>query len=147
MLELTFEKLLILLVVFLLGIIIGLLLRIRDQLNLTLRRAIRATLTFQIDQIKGDFSMPATISIGKTATAKFTELDAQGVAVPPVGAVTFSSSNPAIATVDPTSGVATGVAPGSAVISAVDAGDNLQASDTLTVADVAVSATLVLAAN
>ena len=91
--------------------------------------------------------MPATINVGKTATAKFTEFDAQNVAVPPVGQVTFSSATPSVATVDPASGICTGVAPGTSVISATDAGDNLMASDTLTVADVAVSATLTLTAN
>ena len=91
--------------------------------------------------------MPATINIGKTATARFNEYDAQGIVVPPVGAVTFNSSNTAVATVDPSTGICTGVTPGTSVISAVDAGDNMQASDTLTVADVATTATLVLTAN
>ena len=91
--------------------------------------------------------MPATVQVGKTASAVFTEFDAQGNKVPPVGAVTFASDFTAVATVDPSSGVATGVSIGTANISAVDAGDNLTASDVLTVVDTATSATLVLTTN
>ena len=92
--------------------------------------------------------MPASIVVGKTATAVFTEFDGGGNKVPPVGAVTFTSDNAAVATVDPASGIATGVSVGTANISAIDAGNNLTASDALTVtADVATTATLVLTAN
>lgn len=91
--------------------------------------------------------MPATIRVGKTATAVFTEFDAAGVAVPPVVAPAFSSASPAVATVDPASGVVTGVSAGTSVISGADSGDSLSASDTVTVTDPAVSATLILTAN
>lgn len=110
------------------------------------QRAVRATLHFKSPI--GVTIMPASIAVGKTATAVFTEFDAGGVAVAPVGAVTFTSDNPAVATVDPTSGIATGVTAGTANISAVDAGNSLTAADALTVtAALAVTATLVLTAN
>src|SRR5271155_3786881 len=95
-------------------------------------------------------SMPATILVGATATAVFTEFTGPGgtgVTIPPIGAVSFPSDNPAIATVDPASGIATGVSAGTANISGTDAGNSLTASDVLTVtAAVAESATLVLTA-
>jgi hypothetical protein len=102
----------------------------------------------------GGNGMPATIQVGGTATATFLEWSGPGgtgVQVPPVGAVTYSSDNPAVATVDPNTGIATGVSAGTANISGTDAGNNLTASDVLTVSapppPVAVSATLNLVAN
>ena len=101
-----------------------------------------ATLSF------GEKGMPATIQVGKQAQSNFKEWsgpNGTGTELPPVGPVSFSSDNPAVATVDPTSGVATGVAPGTANISGTDGGNNLTASDVLTVsAPVAQSATLTL---
>ena len=98
--------------------------------------------------------MPATILVGATATAVFTEFTGPGgtgVTIPPIGAVSFASDNAAVATVDPASGIATGVSAGTANISGTDAGNSLTASDVLTVTaappPVAQSATLVLTAN
>jgi uncharacterized protein YjdB len=95
--------------------------------------------------------MPATIHVnGHGAVAVFTEFDAPGGTgnkVPPIGPVSFTSSDPTVATVDATGNCAA-VAPGTVTISATDAGNSLSASDTLTVtAAIAVSATLVLTAN
>ena len=126
------------------------LLKMLDELveiirTLLLHPATHATLHFTSGGIT---LMPASIVVGKTATAVFTEFDGGGNKVPPVGAVTFTSDNAAVATVDPASGIATGVSVGTANISAIDAGNNLTASDALTVtADVATTATLVLTAN
>ena len=97
--------------------------------------------------------MPATIIVGGTATASFLEWTGPagtGSNIAPVGAVAFASDNPAVATVDPASGIATGVSAGTANISGTDAGNGLTASDVLTVnapQPVAVSATLSLTAN
>jgi hypothetical protein len=95
---------------------------------------------------KGDHNMPATIQVGKTATAVFTEFDAQGNKVPPLGTVGFTSSAPPVATVD-ANGICTGVSAGSATIVGLDDKDQMTASDVLTVTDPAASATLVLTAN
>ncbi len=100
---------------------------------------------------KGAFLMPASIVVGGNgAQAAFTEwsgLNGTGSQVAPVGAVSFTSDNPAVATVDPTSGLCTAVSVGTANISGADAGNSLTASDALTVtAAVAQSATLTLTA-
>jgi hypothetical protein len=114
-------------------------------------KAQSATLTLTAEQ--GD-EMPATIQVGQTATATFLEWsgpNGTGVQVPPSGAVSYASDTPSVATVDPNTGIATGVGPGTANISGTDAGNNLTASDVLTVQAAppppAVSATLTLVAN
>jgi hypothetical protein len=94
----------------------------------------------------------ANILVGGTITALYQEWsqpNGSGVVVPPTGAVAYSSDNPAVATVDPVSGLCTGVSQGSANISANDAGlpsPGLPASAVLNVAPapppVAVSSTL-----
>lgn len=109
--------------------------------------ALSATLRFE-----GDSDMPATINVGgKGAQAVFTEFNGAngtGSPVAPIQPPVFSSSDATIATVDPASGAVTAVAPGSATISASDAGNGLSASDTVTVLPaLAVSATLVVTAN
>jgi len=97
--------------------------------------------------------MPATILVGGTANSLFQEWtgpNGTGTVVPNAGAPAFSSDNPAVATVDPATGVATGVAPGTANISGTDPANGLTASDVLTVNAVvqpAVSATLTLTPN
>jgi len=97
--------------------------------------------------------MPATIDVGKTANSLFQEWtgpNGTGTVVPNAGAIAYTSSNPAVATVDPASGVATGVSAGTASITGTDPVNNLTASDTLTVIapppPPAVSATLTLTA-
>lgn len=118
---------------------------IRDILS---RTAESATLTFRSE------SMDATIQVGKTANAVFAEFDGPngtGNQVPPTGAVSFASDNPSVATVDPTTGLCTGLAAGTANISGTDAGNGLQASAVLTVTaaggGTAQSATLTLTPN
>jgi hypothetical protein len=110
-----------------------------------LPRATSATLTL----IGG--SMPATILIGGTANSLFQEWtgpNGTGTVIPNAGAIAYTSSNPAVATVDPASGIATGVTAGNATISGTDPVNSLTASDTLTVtAPAAQSATLTLTAN
>lgn len=97
--------------------------------------------------------MPATILVGGTANSLFQEWtgpNGTGTVVPNAGAPAFVSDNPAVATVDPASGVATGVSAGTANISGTDPANSLTASDVLTVnavATPAVSATLTLSPN
>jgi hypothetical protein len=99
-------------------------------------------------------TMPATILVGATANSLFQEWtgpSGTGTVVPNAGAPAFTSDNPAVATVDPASGVATGVSAGTANITGVDPANNLTASDVLTVNTVAPppaqSATLTLTPN
>lgn len=98
---------------------------------------------------KGIIKMPATIAIGKTATAVLQEfVVAGGPAVPNVGPVVYSSSDPTIATVDPSSGLVTAIAAGVATITGLDQGNSLTASDTVSdTAPVATVATLTITPN
>lgn len=96
--------------------------------------------------------MPATISVGKTASSLFQEWSGPsgtGTVLPNAGTINYTSSDATIATVDST-GLVTGVAAGSATISGVDSVNSLSASDSVTVTAVVVvaqSATLTLTAN
>lgn len=99
-------------------------------------------------------TMPATILVGGTANSLFQEWTGPGgtgTVVPNAGAPAFVSDNPAVATVDPASGVATGVSVGTANITGTDPVNSLAGSDVLTVNAAppppAVSATLTLTAN
>ena len=67
--------------------------------------------------------------------------------VAPVGPLSYASDNPAVATVDPSTGAGVGVAVGTCNVTVTDAGNSLSAKDSLTVVDKAVSATLNLAAT
>jgi uncharacterized protein YjdB len=97
--------------------------------------------------------MPATIVVGQTATAVYTEWsgpNGTGTALPDAGAVTFASSDTVNAPVDPNTGIVTGVGPTTATITGTDATNGLTASDTCTVTSpitTAQSATLVVTAN
>ncbi len=115
-----------------------------------LNRPQSATLTLQVP----GGTMPATILVGGTASSLFQEWsgpNGSGTVVPNAGVPAFASDNPAVATVDPSTGVATGVAAGVANISGTDPANGLSASDVLTVNDVtpppAQSATLTLTPN
>ena len=126
--------------------------RLLELVNLILRLfpATSATLTFRTTQ---GATMPATILVGKTATSLFQEWtgpNGTGTVVPNAGTIAYTSNNTAVASVDPVSGIATGVSIGVAVIVGTDPVNSLTANDTLTVtapASGAVSATLSLTAN
>lgn len=105
-----------------------------------------ATLTYHH---KGE-KMPVTLLVGQTANPTYQEWsgpNGTGDPLPPAGAVTYASSDATKVSVDPNSGVPTGVALGSAKITATDAANGLSASDTITVTEVAQSATLTFTAN
>ncbi len=115
-------------------------------------RGIRVILTPRLSaRLKiGDHHMPATLLVGSTATAVWQEFsgpNGTGDKLPPAGAVTFSTSDGNIATVDPSSGLVTAVAIGSATISGADAANSLTASDSVTVTETAQSATLTVVPN
>jgi hypothetical protein len=95
---------------------------------------------------KGNRLMPAQLLIGQTATAVLHEFVSQGGAeLAPIGPVSYSSSDPTIATVDPASGLITAVAPGTATITGLDGGNSLTASDSVSDTPlVATVATLVI---
>ena len=119
-----------------------------EAVNRILNRPQSATL-----KIEGT-EMPASILVGGTASSLFQEWtgpSGTGTVVPNAGAPAYTSDNPAVATVDPASGVATGVSAGTANITGTDPVNNLTASDVLTVntppPPPAVSATLTLTAN
>ena len=114
-------------------------------IELHLRPRLSATLT-----IKQGGKSVATLLVGKTAQAMWQEFsgpNGTGDKLPPAGQVTFTSSDPAVATVDPNSGLITAVALGSVTISGVDAANSLTASDSLTDTEVAQSATLTIVPN
>ena len=124
---------------------------LRRELNELEKKAHSATLTI------GDSSMPAAIVVGgngaKAVFTEFTGPNGTGNPIAPIQTPVFSSSDATVATVDQ-SGNVTAVAPGTATISAVDNGNKLSASDTVTVTaavtpppPVAQSATLVVTAN
>lgn len=90
--------------------------------------------TFILRDSKGDFmGAPATIQVGGSgAKASFAEFDQFGQPINGPGPINFSSSDPAIATID-ASGNVVAVAAGTCTLSATDAGDNLTDSVALTV--------------
>lgn len=99
-------------------------------------------------KIKGETM--ATLLVGKTAQAVWQEFsgpNGTGDKLPPAGAVTYTSSDPAVATVDPSSGLVTAVAIGTATITGSDAANSLTASDSVTDTEVAQSATLTVVPN
>lgn len=113
------------------------------QIAATLRPRLSATL-----QIQGENM--ATLLVGKTAQAVWQEFsgpNGTGDKLPSSGAITFTSSDPTIATVDPSSGLVTAVAIGTATITGVDAANSLTASDSVTDTETATSATLTVVPN
>jgi Bacterial Ig-like domain (group 2) len=119
-------------------------------LRVILTPRLSAQLTIHIPHHHKGATMPATILVGSTATAVWQEFsgpNGTGDKLPAAGAVTFSSSDPAIATVDPSSGLITQVAMGTATISGTDAANSLTASDTVTGTETAQSATLTVVPN
>jgi hypothetical protein len=98
-------------------------------------RATFATLIFT--DSKGKITMPLTLVVGKTATARLHEFVAQGgPELAPIGPVSYTSSDVTIATVAPDpanalQAIVTAIAPGAATITGTDAGNALTAFDTV----------------
>src|SRR6267142_919279 len=106
---------------------------LRKLLNFLSRHAVSAKLKFRTS--KGEV-MDLTAHVNDVpGTAVFTEFDGPngtGNKVPPVGAVSFVSSDPSVATVDASSGALVYLKAGQTSISASDAGNSLSAAATLT---------------
>ena len=98
--------------------------------------------------------MPLTVSLsspvpsctidtlaGAVAFLEFDGLNGTGNQVPPIGPFTYATSPASIATVDANGNVSQ-IAVGTCTCTTTDTGNGLTASDTLTVIDTAVSATL-----
>ncbi|GEM_PF-2377193 len=64
-------------------------------------------------------SAATTIVTGATQQLSAAAVDTLGVAVTPPPAITFTAADPAVAAVDPATGVVTAIAPGSTIITAV----------------------------
>ena len=94
-----------------------------------------ASLTFTTS--KGELQMPLTVEVGQSFSAKLHEWSSttpkQGTEVTGPGPISYMSDNPAVATIDPTSGSGTAVSVGTCNIVGKDDGDGLSATDTLTV--------------
>lgn len=111
-------------------------------LSLLPRRAKSATLTLNGETM---LTVHLNDAPGSASFQEFDGLNGSGNRVPAIGPVSFASSDPTIAAVDPNTGSLSYVAAGTATISGTDAGNSLTASDVLTViASLAVSAVLTL---
>jgi len=105
--------------------------------------------TLSLITLKGATTMPLKAHVNdKPGIASYQEFDGpngSGNKVPPTGTVTFTSSDPTVATVDSSTGQLVYLAIGTTTISGVDSGTGLSATDDLTlIASVAVSAVLTL---
>lgn len=127
---------------------------IHRLVHFLLHKAVAQSAVLFILDSKGNRIMPATLAVGKTATAvlhEFVGPNGTGQELPPVGPVVYSTSDATIATVDPASGLITAVAAGTATITGTDGGNKLAASDTVSDTPppppVATSATLVITPN
>lgn len=124
--------------------------RIREILEKLFLKAKSARLLFKFK--KGEIEIMGKALVvhlndvpGIASLQEFSGTNGTGVVVPPTGNVTFSSDNPAIATVDPTSGQLAYIAAGTANITGTDDGNNLSDTAALTVSGaVAQSAVLTL---
>ena len=109
-------------------------------------KGVAMPLTLQVNGPGGSIAPPP---VGSAAGVGFQEWDGAngtGNQVAPIGPMQYTSAAPAIVAVD-ANGNLTAVAAGQAEVTALDTGNNLQASDLITVVDVAVSATLNAVAN
>lgn len=77
-----------------------------------------------------------SMNVGNTASPSVVET-AAGVTVAPIGPLVFASDNSSVVSVDPSTGVATGVSAGTANVSVIDQGNNLTDSVAFTVSAVA----------
>lgn len=117
-----------------------------------LRSPKSATLRYQTSP--GVTPMPLlNLNVGETANPLFQEWDGPGGSgnnVPVTNPVNYTSSNPAVLTADPSTGVATAVSNGQATVTGTDSGNGLSASSDFQVGPVAqppVSATLSFTKN
>jgi len=90
------------------------------------------SLTISFSDMKGKaMANTITLTVGQTSQAsahEFSGLAGAGVELPLAGAISWASSDAAVATVDPASGLVTAVGPGTATITATDAANGLSGS-------------------
>lgn len=72
--------------------------------------------------------------VGQTYNPTVVESNATTPSIPPIGPLAYASDNTAVVTVDPTGGVATMVAAGTANVSVIDQGNGLTDTVAFTVA-------------
>ncbi|MBB6674574.1 sugar-binding protein [Cohnella nanjingensis] len=81
-----------------------------------------ADMTF-VELKKLDIALPAKLDVGSSADASVNEVYTDGTTKPPIWPLTFSSSDPNVASVDPHTGKVTGVKRGEAVITVTSGQD------------------------
>lgn len=87
--------------------------------------------------LEGDTTMGSPVTnaaVGQTYNPNVVESNPTTPSIPPIGPLVYASDNTAVVTVDPTGGIATMVAPGTANVSVIDQGNNLTDTVTFTVA-------------
>jgi len=120
--------------------------RIEREVLAEEHEAHRAFITFDPPTSKKESSMANTVSltVQQQVTARWNEADAGGAPVPPTGPITWTSADPTIATVtasaDTFSALVVPQKAGTVVITA--AGDGFTVTGTVTVTDVATSASI-----
>lgn len=94
-------------------------------------------------QLQGGNSMGASVTatVGQTYNPSVVESNATTPSIPPIGPLVYASDDTAVVTADPTTGVATIVAAGTANVSVIDQGNNLTDTVAFTVAAVVGPAT------
>lgn len=86
-------------------------------------RATKLVLQYQLEG--GTMGAPVTGTVGQHGNPTVVESNATTPSIPPIGPLVYASDNTAVVTVDPTGGIATLVAPGTANVSVIDQGNNL----------------------
>jgi hypothetical protein len=109
----------------------------------------RATKLVLHYSLEGGTTMGSPVTnavVGQTYNPNVVESNPTTPSIPPIGPLVYASDNTAVVTVDPTSGVATMVAAGTANVSVIDQGNSLTDTVAFTVAAVTppVATTLVL---
>lgn len=97
----------------------------------------RATKLVLLYSLEGGTTMGSPVSnaiVGQTYNPSVVESNPTDPSIPPIGPLAYTSDNTAIVTVDPTGGVATMVAPGTANVSVIDQGNSLTDTVAFTVA-------------
>lgn len=84
---------------------------------------------------------PVTGTVGQHGNPTVVESNATTPSIPPIGPLVYASDNTAVVTVDPTGGIATLVAAGTANVSVIDQGNNLTDTVAFTVTAVTPVAT------
>jgi hypothetical protein len=99
----------------------------------------RATKLRLLYELQGGNTMGAPVTgavVGQNYNPTVVESNATTPSIPPIGPLVYASDNTAVVTVNPTGGVATMVAAGTANLSVIDQGNNLTDTVAFTVSAV-----------